>query len=113
MMERNSSMRQAKTYAEVLTQPQRAKQQQNNMSEDRNRVSPTTEGKEVMELEIETENLDWLTGCYVGQTYEIEQVKGEGGVVKGFWTRKEELEGKEVEKDAARVREAKGIGGGS
>ncbi|GAB4836662.1 hypothetical protein Ancab_001574, partial [Ancistrocladus abbreviatus] len=73
MMERNSSMRQAKTYAEVVTQPQRVEQQKENMFVDRNRVSPTTEGKEVMELAIETENTDWLTGCYVGQTYEIEQ----------------------------------------
>ncbi|GAB4849889.1 hypothetical protein Ancab_004689, partial [Ancistrocladus abbreviatus] len=72
-MERNSAMRQAKTYAEVVSQSQRAEKLQNIISEARDRVSPTTEGKEVMELEIETENTDWLTGCYVGQTYEIEQ----------------------------------------
>ncbi|GAB4840373.1 hypothetical protein Ancab_021139 [Ancistrocladus abbreviatus] len=89
--ERISSIRQAKTFAEAVTQPQRAEKQhnkayaeavtqtqraekqQNNISENRERVSPSTEGKEVLELEIEIENSDWLTGCYVGQTYEIEQ----------------------------------------
>ncbi|GAB4841220.1 hypothetical protein Ancab_021960 [Ancistrocladus abbreviatus] len=73
MMERNSTMHHAKTYAEAVTQPQRSEKQQNNISENRNRASPTTEGKEDMESEIENENTDWLTGCYVGQTYEIEQ----------------------------------------
>ncbi|GAB4843149.1 hypothetical protein Ancab_013124, partial [Ancistrocladus abbreviatus] len=64
---------QNKTYAEAVTQPQRDEKKQNNISENRERVPPSTEGKDVLELEIEIENSDWLTGCYVGQTYEIEQ----------------------------------------
>ncbi|GAB4825102.1 hypothetical protein Ancab_007978 [Ancistrocladus abbreviatus] len=53
MMEQNSAVRHAKTYAEAVTQTQRSEKQQNSITENRNRVSPTTDDKEVMELETE------------------------------------------------------------
>ncbi|GAB4842501.1 hypothetical protein Ancab_012475 [Ancistrocladus abbreviatus] len=69
--EMNSATRQTKTYAEVVKQNQRTEKHQLSYNGIRTTLTKSVQN---YEFEAESENLEWLEGCFVGQTYDIGQI---------------------------------------